>query len=64
METGDPDRFWYRNNTGSGYEFVMVNPAAGSREPLFDPLPLGRSDVARRLPPHRTDEVVVRDPGG
>ncbi|MDE0075037.1 MAG: DPP IV N-terminal domain-containing protein [Gammaproteobacteria bacterium] len=36
METGDSDRFWYRNNTGSGYEFVMVDPAAGSREPLFD----------------------------
>lgn len=36
METGDSDRFWYRNNTGSGYEFVLVNPAAGSREPLFD----------------------------
>ena len=30
------DRFWYRNNTGSGYEFVLVNPAAASREQLFD----------------------------
>ena len=36
METGDTERFWYRNNTGSGYEFVLVDPAAGSREPLFD----------------------------
>ena len=36
METGDTDRFWYRNNTGSGYEFVLVNPAAASRERLFD----------------------------
>ncbi len=36
METGDTDRFWYRNNTGSGYEYVLVNPVAGSREPLFD----------------------------
>ena len=36
METGDTDRFWYRNNTGSGYEFILVNPSAGSREPLFD----------------------------
>ncbi|MDE2753740.1 MAG: DPP IV N-terminal domain-containing protein, partial [Gemmatimonadota bacterium] len=36
LETGDTDRFWYRNNTGSGYEFVLVNPAAGSRERLFD----------------------------
>ena len=36
METGDTDRFWYRNNTGSGYEFVLVDPAVGSRAPLFD----------------------------
>ena len=36
LETGDTDRFWYRNNTGSGYEFVLVNPAAASREQLFD----------------------------
>ena len=36
LETGDTDRFWYRNNTGSGYEFVLVNPARGSRERLFD----------------------------
>jgi len=36
LETGDTDRFWYRNNTGSGYEFVLVNPATGSRERLFD----------------------------
>ena len=28
LETGDTDRFWYRNTTGSGYEFVLVNPAA------------------------------------
>ena len=36
FETGDTDRFWYRNNTGSGYEFVLVDPAAGSRARLFD----------------------------
>ncbi|MYB99151.1 MAG: prolyl oligopeptidase family serine peptidase [Gemmatimonadetes bacterium] len=36
METGDTDRFWYRNNTGSGYEFILVDPAAASREQLFD----------------------------
>ncbi len=36
METGDTDRFWYRNNTGSGYEFILVDPAAASRERLFD----------------------------
>ncbi len=36
MEAGDADRFWYRNNTGSGHEFILVNPAAGTRAPLFD----------------------------
>ena len=36
METGDTDRFWYRNNTGSGHEFILVNPAVGSRARLFD----------------------------
>ena len=36
FETGDTERFWYRNNTGSGYEFVLVDPAGSSREPLFD----------------------------
>ena len=34
--TGDTDRFWYRNNTGSGFEFILVNPAATGRDPLFD----------------------------
>lgn len=32
----DGSRFWYRNKTGTGYEFVLVNPASGSRAPLFD----------------------------
>ena len=36
LETGDTERFWYRNNTGSGYEFVLVDPVAGSRARLFD----------------------------
>jgi dipeptidyl aminopeptidase/acylaminoacyl peptidase len=35
-ETGDRDRFWYRNKTGSGYEFVFVDPSNGTRRPLFD----------------------------
>lgn len=32
----DDNRFWYRNKTGSGYEFVLVDPLRGSRRPLFD----------------------------
>ena len=30
------DRFWFRNNTGSGAEFVVIDPAAGARRPMFD----------------------------
>lgn len=30
------DRFWYRNNTGAGSEFVLVDPATRTRRPAFD----------------------------
>jgi dipeptidyl-peptidase-4 len=30
------DRFWFRNNMGSGAEFVVIDPTARSRRPLFD----------------------------
>ena len=29
-------RFWYAVSTGTGMRFVLVDPAAGSREPAFD----------------------------
>ena len=32
----DDGRFWYRNETRSGVEFVMVDPARAAREPAFD----------------------------
>ena len=32
----DGDRFWFRSRTPSGYEFVVVDPAAASRRPAFD----------------------------
>lgn len=32
----DQNRFWYRNNTGSGYEFVLVDPVRNTQGPLFD----------------------------
>ncbi|MBZ5619377.1 MAG: S9 family peptidase [Acidobacteriia bacterium] len=32
-----PDgRFWYRNTTARGSEFVLVDPAKGTRQPAFD----------------------------
>jgi len=30
------ERFWYRNTTVEGSEFVLVDPAKGTREPAFD----------------------------
>ena len=35
--TGLPDeRFWYRNQTADGFEFILVTPATRTREPAFD----------------------------
>jgi dipeptidyl aminopeptidase/acylaminoacyl peptidase len=30
------DRFWYRNQVSDGYEFILVDPVARTRHPLFD----------------------------
>jgi dipeptidyl aminopeptidase/acylaminoacyl peptidase len=30
------DRFWYRNNSGEGFEFILVDPVRNTRGPLFD----------------------------
>ena len=32
----DGDRFWYRNRVSDGYEFVLVDPGRGVRQPAFD----------------------------
>ncbi len=39
----DGNRFWYRNKTNTGAEFVLVDPASGSRGPLFDHVRLARA---------------------
>jgi dipeptidyl aminopeptidase/acylaminoacyl peptidase len=33
---GGTDRFWYRNKTGGGFEFLIVDAARGTQAPLFD----------------------------
>ncbi|MEP7346375.1 MAG: DPP IV N-terminal domain-containing protein, partial [Gemmatimonadaceae bacterium] len=40
---GDGDRFWYRDRTTRGYEFVMVDPATGAKRPVFDQVRLASS---------------------
>lgn len=32
----DGNRFWYRNNTGSGTEYVLVDPVRNLKAPVFD----------------------------
>ena len=32
----DGNRFWFRNTTRNGADFLVVDPAAGSARPLFD----------------------------
>jgi len=39
----DGNRFWYRNKTANGAEFVLVNPAAASRTLLFDQVKLAQA---------------------
>jgi dipeptidyl-peptidase 4 len=33
---GRSSRFWYRNKTGNGHAFVLVDPARNTQAPLFD----------------------------
>ena len=39
----DGNRFWYRNKTSNGAEFVLVNPASASRTLLFDHVKLAQA---------------------
>jgi dipeptidyl aminopeptidase/acylaminoacyl peptidase len=39
----DGNRFWYRNKTASGAEFVLVDPASASRTLLFDHVKLAQA---------------------
>jgi dipeptidyl aminopeptidase/acylaminoacyl peptidase len=32
----DGNRFWYRNKTGGGSEFIMVDPVRNAKAPVFD----------------------------
>ncbi len=49
---GDSTRFWYRVTRPTGFEFVLVDPVAGTQQPLFDHLRLAsaltRMDAGRK----------------
>lgn len=73
-----PDnRFWYRNMTANGSEFVLVDPAKGTRTATFDPQKLaatlskatGKTYEATRLPFQRIsvapdNQSIVFQAGG
>ena len=42
----DGNRFWYRNKTAAGAEFVLVDPGAASRTLLFDHVKLAQALTA------------------
>lgn len=37
------DKFWYRNSTAEGFEFILVDPATGARTPAFQHLKLAEA---------------------
>jgi hypothetical protein len=37
---GKSERFWYKNNSRDGKEFVLVDPALNTRQPAFDQVKL------------------------
>jgi dipeptidyl aminopeptidase/acylaminoacyl peptidase len=39
----DGNRFWYRNKTNTGSEFILIDPVVGTRGPLFDHVRLARA---------------------
>jgi dipeptidyl-peptidase 4 len=55
---GKTDRFWYRNETRDGVEFILVDPALNTRQPAFDHVRLaaalstasGKAYDSRKLP--------------
>ena len=61
------DRFWYRVTTAEGAEFIVVDPAAGTRRPAFDHARVAAAlSSAVGSPLRRAPPAVHRDraPGG
>ncbi|HUZ00049.1 MAG TPA: DPP IV N-terminal domain-containing protein, partial [Thermomicrobiaceae bacterium] len=65
---GETDRLWYRRTDSQGASFVLIDPAAGTREPAFDharlaaalSLAAGHPYVHTQLP---FDEIRFQDEG-
>ncbi len=66
-----PDgRFWYRNTLADGAEFVLVDPAHGTRQPAFDhqklAVALSKAEGAAVFAPHKLpfQEIELSPDGG
>lgn len=66
---GEGNRFWYRRTSRQGSEFILVDPAAGTREPAFDhdrlaaelSKAVGKPFTGNQLP---FTEISFNEPGG
>jgi dipeptidyl aminopeptidase/acylaminoacyl peptidase len=59
----DKTRFWYRNKTGNGAEYVLIDPVRNTRQPLFDNARLAAAmSVARdtAYDPNRLPFTAIR----
>jgi hypothetical protein len=57
----DGNRFWYRNKTSNGAEFVLVNPASASRTLLFDHVKLAQAMTSASDTGVRRQQAPVPD---
>jgi len=51
------DRFWYRDTTGEGSEFILVDPARGTRAPAFDHAKLAATLSAAAGSPYQASRL-------
>ncbi len=65
---GSSDRFWYRKSVRGGHEFVLVDAAAGTKEPAFDHARLAASLSSATGEPYAAAtlpfEEITFDPDG
>jgi dipeptidyl aminopeptidase/acylaminoacyl peptidase len=51
------DRFWYRNQTAAGHQFVLIDPARRTRAPAFDHAALAAALSAATGAKYRADSL-------
>jgi dipeptidyl aminopeptidase/acylaminoacyl peptidase len=56
---GSSDRFWYRRETATGHEFVIVDAATGAKHPAFDQTRIAQAVANVALVPITPDDLEV-----